>query len=103
MQEEKKEDRQIHPDRFTSLMFGSRKKSEISPKEEYDWILGKRKPETNHENNLEQSNSPLEKLLQNIDYVETMKHVDTLMSSANELKPILKKVKPLIETFLPKK
>lgn len=94
-------------DRFSNLMFGARKREGAhkvnSQKEEYDWILGKRKPTPNQEHNEVETNNPLEKILQNIDFEETIKHFDTLMTSANELKPLLKNVRPLIDIWFSKK
>lgn len=42
-------------------------------------------------------------LLQNLDYNELMNQIDTIMTSANELKPLLKELKPLVESFIQKK
>lgn len=117
VQEEEKNLNSQQQDPFTALMFGARRRgetqkdslpiestaSEDTSNEKYDWIMGKRSMAPNHQNIAEQSNNTLERILQNIDYAEAAKHVGTLMSSANELKPLLSKVKPLIDTFFPKK
>lgn len=126
VQEESKNVRE-QPDRFTALMFGPRKwresKKETIPLEEtveedsliektsneetsnekYDWIMGKGSIAPTSQKRVEPTNNTIERVLQNIDYTEAAKHIGTLMSSANELKPLLGKVKPLIETFFPKK
>lgn len=48
------------------------------------------------------NDSPLNKYLGQIDLDEVMYHVDTLITSARELKPLVGKVKPLFDHFLEK-
>lgn len=73
---------------------------------ERDWLFGHRyTQDTKRHDNLspQASNKTIHSLgnmLQNVDYIELMQHVDTLMTSASELKPLLKKIKPVIESFL---
>lgn len=82
-------------DPFTKLMFGERKGRRI---------------EENGEKTLDQDsetfaffqNEKIESLLQNIDIGEVMNHVETLMNSASELKPVFKKITPYMEQFLQK-
>jgi hypothetical protein len=50
----------------------------------------------------EKNNSPLNKYLGQIDLDEVMFHVDTLITSARELKPLVGKVKPLFDHFIEK-
>ncbi|WLR53850.1 hypothetical protein LC048_15190 [Mesobacillus subterraneus] len=49
------------------------------------------------------SDSPLNQYLGKIDLDEVMHHVDTLITSARELKPLMGKVKPLFDHFIEKK
>ena len=46
------------------------------------------------------NDSPLNKYLGQIDLDEVMHHVDTLITSARELKPLVGKVKPLFDHFI---
>ncbi|WP_079508085.1 hypothetical protein [Mesobacillus jeotgali] len=46
--------------------------------------------------------SPLSKYLERIDLDEVMFHVDTLITSAKELKPLLGKVRPIFDHFIEK-
>ena len=48
------------------------------------------------------SDAPLNKYLGQIDLDEVMYHVDTLITSARELKPLVGKVKPLFDHFIEK-
>lgn len=59
----------------------------------------------NEEENKDQSenDSPFSKYLGQIDLDEVMSHVDTLVTSARELKPLLGKVKPLLDHLIEKK
>jgi hypothetical protein len=59
----------------------------------------------NNEESSEQSvkkDSPLNKYLGQIDLDEVMYHVDTLITSARELKPLVGKVKPIFDHFIEK-
>lgn len=112
MQEEEKQENEIQRDPFSKLMFGKGRTShdktteeEGSQHEQYDWLLGRKHPipPKGEESSSEGLHHTIGRFMQNIDYVETMKHIDTLMTSANELKPLLSKVKPIIETFTQKK
>lgn len=112
MHEEEKQENKVERDPLSRLMFGKREVSELKTTEEersedehYDWLLGRKRslPSKGEESNSEGLHHTIGRFMQNIDYVETMKHIDTLMTSANELKPLLSKVKPIIETFTQKK
>jgi hypothetical protein len=48
------------------------------------------------------NDSPLNKYLGQIDLDEVIYHVDTLITSARELKPLVSKVKPLFDHFIEK-
>ncbi|MBT2694291.1 hypothetical protein [Bacillus sp. ISL-55] len=50
----------------------------------------------------EKNDSPLNKYLGQIDLDEVMYHVDTLITSARELKPLVGKVKPLFDHIIEK-
>lgn len=113
MREEEEQEKEMDP--LSRLMFGGRSHNRRNDSEgvedvgsddrEYDWLLGRRRPITTKEEETpsEGIHHKIGEMLQNIDYIEAMKHVDTLMTSANELKPLLGKVKPLIESFTQKK
>ncbi|WP_019153250.1 hypothetical protein [Robertmurraya massiliosenegalensis] len=99
-------------DRFSRFMFGERHTSsfeepEKREKEDWDWILGSRESHTEEEQNnkstLNGFNKTIDEFLQKVDYMEVMNHIDTLMTSTKELKPLLTKLKPLLENFLSKK
>ncbi|RSD29389.1 hypothetical protein [Mesobacillus subterraneus] len=55
----------------------------------------------NHEQNPE-SESTIGNALGQMDYEEVFKHVDTLITSARELKPLIGKVMPFIDQFMDK-
>lgn len=72
------------------------------PTREYDQIDhfmfgGQREKEKGSENK-----SSLSGILGQIDVIEVLNHVDTLMTSAKELKPLLGKVKPLFDQIIDK-
>lgn len=103
------------PDPLSNFMFGERRSVDAreKPNEEInqgvsnrgrEWLFGKRNAShLQKEESISSSNQHhLEHILQNIDYTKIMENVDTLMTSAQELKPLFKKVRPLIDTFLSK-
>ncbi|MGG0719099.1 hypothetical protein ABE096_16105 [Robertmurraya massiliosenegalensis] len=110
MEEDKVQSEEV--DHFSKFMFGERNTSSFEEpvkreEEDWDWILGSRasdKAETqNNKGTLNGLNKSIEELLQKVDYMEVMNHIDTLMASTKELKPLLTKIKPLLENFLSKK
>lgn len=107
MKEEHEESKeQVEIDPFSRLMFGDRrpyKQEDNSSRKEHDWLFGSKPSRESTRDNSSFLNGSLGDYLQKVDYIEIMNHVDTLMASANELKPLIKKVKPVIESFLNKK
>lgn len=104
--EEKKEHIEIDP--FSRLMFGDKRyyeeeKESVSKRKDDDWILGSKSSPPPKSEKPSFLNGSLGEYLQNVDYMEIMHHFDTLMNSANELKPLFKKVRPVLESFLNKK
>ncbi|TKC18272.1 hypothetical protein [Robertmurraya kyonggiensis] len=102
-------DNKPYQDPISKFMFGERfdeKEDDTVPveQEERDWLFGKRTSRTksSEENPINQIPFIGERL-QNIDYMEMMQHFDTLMTSANDLKPLFKKIKPVLLEFLQKK
>lgn len=99
-------------DRFSKFMFGERstpivEKTTEHEQNNWDWILGeqtsnkaKAAGKSSHHNGI---NKSIEQFLQNVDYMKVMHHVDTLMTSTKELKPLLNKLKPVLEHFISKK
>ena len=67
---------------FDSFMFGGPRRTEKQP---------------------EKKKSSYSGILDQIDIDEVLHHVDTLIGSAKELKPLFGKVKPLLEQFINKK
>ncbi|KON89439.1 hypothetical protein AF332_23225 [Sporosarcina globispora] len=65
-----------------------------------EWLLGGRSRATNERNDSASENE--NNILNNINLEELMGNIDTLMSSAHQLKPLLKKAGPLLEMFLKK-
>jgi hypothetical protein len=62
------------------------------------------RPRNNEESSEQRvkNDSPFNKYLGQIDLDEVMYHVDTLITSARELKPLVGKVKPLFDQFIEK-
>ncbi|MEH7335844.1 hypothetical protein V7161_24780 [Neobacillus drentensis] len=75
-----------HQDRFTSLMFGSRR-----PHHERTPLFGNR-----HSQNSQQNHS-------DIDYEQLMLSIDAIWESVQDLKPIFQKFYPFIQKFWKKK
>lgn len=109
------EKQQVHSDPFSKFMFGEQRnlekgqdvtsKNESSEQKEWDWLLGGRVPAHAPKKQAQSlpKNFSLDRVLQNVDYDEVMQHVDTILTSANELKPLLKMAKPFIGAFFTKK
>lgn len=103
------EENKPYQDPISKFMFGARfdeKEEDTAPEEqrERDWLFGNRpsRSKSAEQNPLNQIPFIGERL-QNLDYMEIMQHVDTLMNSANELKPLIRKIKPVLLDFLQKK
>ncbi|GLB58897.1 hypothetical protein [Cytobacillus sp. NCCP-133] len=77
-------------------LFGGRS-SDFYEKEEM--LFGRSKDSHGDDNSL---NSKVNSILNNVNLEELMNNIDTLMSSANQLKPLLKKASPFLEQFLKK-
>ncbi|MEN8699048.1 hypothetical protein [Bacillus infantis] len=102
-------------DGFSRFMFGPRQRMQDesmandapegqgqSMRPSGDWILGgpERKPATGREDAREPGQ--IEKILDGVDLGELMDNIDTLMTSAGQLKPLFKKVTPLFQQLLKK-
>ncbi len=97
-------------DPFSALMFPSRRErnQETEHKEsaegisEHEWLFGKRRPHQKEEplNDSPKNQSAIEKAVNNVNIPELMNHFDTLMTSAQNLKPLYKQIKPVISSFL---
>jgi hypothetical protein len=117
MDTESKEERQdMELDGFSRFMFGPRHRmhngsgmednqegKEPSGKRRGDWILGRQERETDSSPR-EEPREPgqIEKLLDGVDLGQLMDNIDTLMTSAGQLKPLFKKVTPLFQQLLKK-
>ncbi|UOE56769.1 hypothetical protein [Cytobacillus oceanisediminis] len=78
-------------------LFGGRSRN---AHEADEWLLGGRSRETNERDNPPNENG--NNILNNINLEELMGNIDTLMTSAHQLKPLLKNAGPLLEMFLKK-
>ncbi|RFU68033.1 hypothetical protein D0469_13145 [Peribacillus saganii] len=65
-----------HQDRLSQMMFGTRRQMK--------------------------KESDIQSLIANVDYMELMEHVDTIMKSYSEFKPFINKINPMIGRFLKK-
>lgn len=97
-------------DFFTKFMFGETREVDESWKErrrkEREWLFGAEKKEQKKPQEAPSSSNAYQKIgekLERIDYLELMGHIDTLMASASELKPLFKKLKPLLTQVIDKK
>ncbi|WHY63106.1 hypothetical protein [Cytobacillus firmus] len=75
-------------------LFGGRSRN---AHEADDWLLGGKRRETTERESSGKENE--NNILNNINVEELMGNIDTLMSSAHHLKPLLKKAGPLLEMF----
>jgi hypothetical protein len=75
-------------------LFGGRSRN---AHEADDWLLGGKSRETTERESTGKENE--NNILNNINLEELMGNIDTLMSSAHHLKPLLKKAGPLLEMF----
>jgi hypothetical protein len=65
-----------------------------------EWLLGGRSRKSDEKEDPPNENG--KNILNNINFEELMGNIDTLMTSAHQLKPLLKKAGPLLEMFLKK-
>lgn len=65
-----------------------------------EWLLGGRSRKSDEKEDPPNENG--KNILNNINFEELMGNIDTLMTSAHHLKPLLKKAGPLLEIFLKK-
>lgn len=82
--EESSSQREQEYDHFDQFMFGRPRNTEETSEQTVN------------------NDSPLSKYLEQIDLDEVMNHVDALIKSARELKPLVGKVKPLFDQFIDK-
>ena len=75
-------------------LFGGRSRN---AHEADDWLLGGKRRESNEEESSGKENA--NNILNNINLEELMGNIDTIMTSAHHLKPLLKKAGPLLEMF----
>ncbi|WP_141432803.1 hypothetical protein [Bacillus sp. 03113] len=100
-------------DRLSLLMFGHRddkvNENYNEKKNLFDLFFEGDKPEREHDNWLfrfektkhsENESNHLQTLIKNVDIDDLFNHIDTLMSSASKLKPLIHKVSPFLkQTF----
>lgn len=97
-------------DPFSALMFPSRREAmqeteqmdSVEEMSEHEWLFGKRRsqPKENSLNHHPKNQTAIEKAINNVNIPELMIHFDTLMTSAQSLKPLYKQIKPVISSFL---
>lgn len=97
-------------DPFSALMFPSRRepnqekeqKDSVDGMSEHEWLFGKKRshPKDDSLNNSPKNQTAIEKAINNVNIPELMNHFDTLMTSAQSLKPLYKQIKPVISSFL---
>lgn len=109
MDKEKEPLREEEVDFFTELMFGRRMNNRENhlPAEDTNahWKENNNSNDTPNAQNqsfLDEKNLPIPHWLKNMDYGEIFNHIDTILTSTKELKPLLKKITPFIETILQK-
>ena len=78
-------------------LFGDRSRN---AHEADEWLLGGKSRKTDAREDSPNENG--KNILNNINFEELMGNIDTLMTSAHQLKPLLKKAGPLLEMFLKK-
>lgn len=99
-------------DPFSALMFPSKpERIQESDSEEnsdaiteHEWLFGKRRSYQKEQpsNTNPKNQSSIEKVINNVNIPELINHFDTLMTSAQNLKPIIQQIKPVISSFLNK-
>ncbi|WP_419955086.1 hypothetical protein ACN6MT_05815 [Neobacillus niacini] len=106
-------------DRFTRLMFGNSKQSNINDEsddeqvkseQKYnsnfgresnghdDWFWGNRRKASEKKSNL----NPIENTLKNVDLEKLMETMHMFVTTSNQYKPIIKEVSPFFNRFLKK-
>lgn len=111
-----KDEDEKETDPFTQFMFGPNfRKSRHQEEERQDEVDIEKEPERRskpqHDDWLfggrerpdDSLNGKVNHILNNINYEELMNNIDTLMTSASQLKPLLKKASPFLEQFWKKK
>ncbi|WP_445505929.1 hypothetical protein [Niallia sp. 03190] len=104
-------DHKQHTDRLTNFMFGtnypSNRRKEADQEEITTnrnrgdaWILGSNRESKEGDQEQEGKFDAITNFLDQIDINLLMKNVDSFMTSANELKPLIKKMSPLIKKWL---
>lgn len=87
--------RKVHP--FDNMFFGNRNRHMRNER------LNRSQPETNNSPQTDWLNGILNnKHLSNVNMDELMTHVDQLIVSLNELKPMFKKVAPMLQSLIQK-
>lgn len=97
-------------DPFSALMFPSRREriqesdteENVDAITEHEWLFGKRRPYQKEKamNTNPKNQSAIEKVVNNVNIPELFNHFDTLMTSAQNLKPLFQQIKPVISSFL---
>lgn len=96
-QVEKEFDRSEEAQGKDDWLFGDRSRN---AHEADEWLLGGKSRKTDEREDPPNENG--KNILNNINFEELMGNIDTLMTSAHQLKPLLKKAGPLLEMFLKK-
>lgn len=78
-------------------LFGDRSRN---AHEADEWLLGGKSRKSDEKEDPPNENG--KNILNNINFEELLGNIDTLMTSAHQLKPLLKKAGPLLEMFLKK-
>lgn len=96
-QEETQTQNDESQDYFSRLMFGDRLERKREQKSHY---TDKDYREENDSYLKEQQN--ILRTLENVDYLQLMENIDTLMDSAKKLKPFIQQIQPIMKSFLKK-
>ncbi|MCQ6274318.1 hypothetical protein JMM81_04915 [Bacillus sp. V3B] len=110
-QEEKKDSQSFYDehDPFTSFMFGGKqsiREGQMENQQEFlganEWLFGSQNRDHNKKNVAEErsESTQLNHLLTNVNMEELLKNMDTIINSASQFKPLLKKVTPLIDKWI---
>lgn len=115
--EDTKEKQTSNGDPFSLLMFGpSQRTTDINndsqdmQKEKEtnnhssidDWLFGNRHSSNTINNESMTSQAKINQILNNLDFVALMDNIDTLVQSAQQLKPLYSKVSPMIKQIFKK-
>ena len=108
-----------HEDSFHLFMFGDRgveERVEMEDDQEHsnnaeehpdtwnrssreDWLLGKRNHHTSKESS-QHENSQIDQLLNRVNVDELMNNIDQLLTSVSHIKPLWKKIDPVIKKWM---